>query len=616
MKKVFLLLCCVLLALTTACSTGTTTSIKDGSYTASSDGNNGPVEVAVTIEGGKIASVEIVNNAETPEIAGTVFEKFPAMIVEHQTLKIDAVSGATNTSNAVLNAVADCIKQAGGKFEDFQNEIVVTAKTITKEADVVIVGAGAAGLFAAEKLLSNGHTVILLEKGATLDVANWSSAGGPSAAETKQQELQGVEVTNEFMAEHMLEFANSTVNAALLYEVVERTGDAVDKLMELGIGLFVKDDTYGVGFQGRHYILGGEVSRTEAMKKAIESFGGEIMFETAGESLILDENGKVTGVKAHQGNDEVIVNAKAVLVSTGGYLGNEEMIHEHFGEINVVPLGNTLSTGDGINMVLEAGGILDRNWALISNEFSAANSKASGALLWGPNFNQNFCFFLYGGLMVDANGNRVASEQRIADEPLSIGGEIIARAGKLYAVVDEAFMQGAATLGAYEYLGAPETWLAGKAMMLPVISKAPEQVDAAIEEGWGCKVETLEELSNCFSGMEDLDETIANYNEMAANGVDTEFGKDAAFLNPIAEGPFYIFEYEPSAWGTLGGVKVDNKLRALSASNEIIEGLYVAGVDAGSMYANPYYDNEGAALGLAMGSGVYAGEMISDYLGE
>ena len=88
MKKVFLLLCCVLLALTTACSTGTTTSIQDGSYTASSDGNNGPVEVAVTIEGGKIASVEIVNNAETPEIAGTVFEKFPAMIVEHQTLKL------------------------------------------------------------------------------------------------------------------------------------------------------------------------------------------------------------------------------------------------------------------------------------------------------------------------------------------------------------------------------------------------------------------------------------------------------------------------------------------------------------------------------------------------
>lgn len=265
-------------------------------------------------------------------------------------------------------------------------------------------------------------------------------------------------------------------------------------------------------------------------------------------------------------------------------------------------------------MVLNAGGMLDRNWALISNEFSAANKKASTSLIWAEGFNQNFCFFLYGGLMVDRNGNRVASEQRIADEPLSIGGEIIARAGKLYAVVDEAFMQGVSTVGAYQYLGAPENWLAGTALMIPVIANAPSQVDQAVEEGWACKVDSLDEISSCFGGMEDLDATIQNYNEMAANGVDTEFGKDAAFLKPIAEGPFYVFEYEPSAWGTLGGVKVDNKLRALSVENEIIDGLFVAGVDAGSMYANPYYDNEGAALGLAMGSGVYAGEMILDYL--
>ena len=106
-----------------------------------------------------------------------------------------------------------------------------------------------------------------------------------------------------------------------------------------------------------------------------------------------------------------------------------------------------------------------------------------------------------------------------------------------------------------------------------------------------------------------------SYNEYCAKGVDDEFGKDPAFLKPVAKAPFYIFEYLPSAWSTNGGIKVDSMLRAMDKDNNAIEGLYVAGVDQGSTYCVPYYDNPGSSVGLALGSGVYAGNVINEYLG-
>ena len=101
---------------------------------------------------------------------------------------------------------------------------------------------------------------------------------------------------------------------------------------------------------------------------------------------------------------------------------------------------------------------------------------------------------------------------------------------------------------------------------------------------------------------------------MAAAGKDTQFYKDSVFLTPITEGPFYVFEYEPSAWCTIGGVKVDDSLRVVNSSNQPINGLYAAGMDAGSLFTAPYYDNEGSAFGLSLASGTLAGREIVEYL--
>ena len=324
------------------------------------------------------------------------------------------------------------------------------------------------------------------------------------------------------------------------------------------------------------------------------------------------DNGAAVGVRASQpGGVTVEVRAKAVLVCTGGYLGNEDMIHEHFGNVTVNPLGNTLSDGAGINMVVDAGGTLDRNWSIIANEFAGSNHKGGG---WSFGANQNFSYAVYGGLMVNREGERFFNEEVIATMALSEGGEATLREGLYYSVIDQAYFDACREEGIYSYLGSPENWYVGK-MTLDgkLLDQNEAQLQEAIDQGWAWKADTIEELAE-ITGLENLPETVAEYNAMCEAGKDTQFYKDPVFLTPVSEGPFYVFEYEPSAWGTLGGVKVDSHLRALTADNEPIPGLYVAGVDAGSMYTTPYYSNEGAALGLAMASGTWAAKEINSYV--
>ena len=213
--------------------------------------------------------------------------------------------------------------------------------------------------------------------------------------------------------------------------------------------------------------------------------------------------------------------------------------------------------------------------------------------------------------MTFENVERFINEEQVARFPLAIGGEALIRQGKAYCVMDSDYYNGVMNEGIYAYLGSPAEWVAGEEA--DYYKTTPENADAhleqAIAEGWAYKADTIEELADHF-GLTHLAETVKNYNDYCANGKDEEFYKSATFLKPVATAPFYIFEYAPSAWGTNGGIKVDASLRALDENNEPIEGLYIAGVDTGSMYSMPYYDNPGSSVGLALGSGVLAANEI------
>lgn len=470
--------------------------------------------------------------------------------------------------------------------------------------DVIIVGAGAAGLMAALELTKNEKKVLLLEKGKSLGISNFARAGGPAACETNLQAKEGAPVSQNTLFSHMANWARHTVNEALLWEVLGCTGIAVNWMEELGIELELLPDTYGVGFRARHFVRSRGKKLTEPIQRAIEMQGGEIRCGCRVTEIVPEQN--IFRVTARQEENNLEFSSANVLICTGGFQGSPKLIRRFFGLERMVSLGNNLSEGDGILMAEQLGAVCDRNFALPGNEGSATTSKCRG-------YNDNLCFGLYGGLLVDHNGRRFMNEKDIADFPLSIGGEAFARHEKTYAVIDDETFQACISEGIYKFMGEPENWRAGAALWHPVLKNAREHLQKAVEEGWAYSADSIEELASCFH-VKKLAETVEQYNQMCDQGVDRQFKKPANFMRAIRKAPYYIFEYEPACWCTNGGIKTDSRLQALGADGEPIHGLYIAGVDCGSMYSVPYYDNEGASVGLALGSGIYAGKIISEEL--
>ena len=593
-----------------------TAGIQDGTYTGVGTGKGGEMKVEVTISGGAITAVNVTEHQETEGICEPAIERIPKTIVDNQSVLVDAIAGATITSDAILDAVKSCIEQAGGNVADFEKEIeAASGKTVEYETDIVIVGAGAAGLMAAYTASEGGAKVIVMEKGASALQSNFATCGGPAGAETITAKEAGVTTTNKEIFEHLYAFANTTVDAKLLWESWSRAGVAIDNMIGLGIPFSLNEDVYGVGFRARHSFEAGGADRIGPITSAVEANGGQFLYETPGEHIIM-ENGKAVGVQGTNANgDTVIVRAKAVMTCTGGFQGNKEMLQEYLGYSDVVSLGSNMPTGDGINMVLEAGGILDRNFGVLGNEGSGNNSKTAVNVAFFPDFNQNLAFWMYGGLYVDRDGDRFINEKRVADFPLALGGEAVLRQGKVYAVVDAAYYDACCTEGVYNYMGQPENWKSGTELWVPVVSKGKEQLQSAIDEGWAYTADTLAECAEYF-GLENLEATVAEYNEMCAKGEDTLYGKAANFMLPIGEGPYYVFEYEPGAWSTFGGVKTDSYLRAVDTSGEAIPGLYCGGCEVGSYYAVPYYDGPGSCVGISVGSGIWAAENMLEYIGK
>ena len=485
----------------------------------------------------------------------------------------------------------------------------------TKECDIVILGAGGAGMWAAVEAARAGKSVIVIEKGNNVGVANGSLAGGPFMVGSKLQQEAGIEFTYEEAFNHIMEYSRWSTNAAAIKQAVLLSGDTIDRFTEeFGVATGLRPDNYGAGHASvrANFQSDPKDSKTQAkgedrmgpLQKWVEEKGGEFIFDTTGKRLIM-EDGVCTGVQCEQGKTVLDVKGKAVIVATGGFLGNVEMMKERFGTF-VNPLGNILSIGEGIDMVQAAGGQVSTQWGIAGNEFTGSNQKADGLYERG---NAAFTIGIYGTLLVNNQGRRFSNEGKFANLPLALGGAISLVGGQYYAVVDQAYVDGLnAGTDAWTLCGADEVnWRTG---MMTLKDKPLENVqanmDAAVEAGWAFKADTIEELAEAI-GAPDLVNTLETYNGYCEAGKDEDFYKPACFLQPVTTGPFYALQYEPSAWVTIGGIRTNDRLQAIDGEGMPIKGLYVAGADNGTLMSAPYCDYEGFSLMCAYSGGRMAG---------
>ena len=566
-----------------------------GTYTGVGAGKNGDITVEVTFSAEKIERITVVSHSETPSLSDAAIANIPTQIVESQSLGVDAVSGATYTSNGIVEAVADAVKQAGGDVEALKNVQVAAGEHVEEEltTDVVVVGGGGAGMSAAVRLAELGQQVILFEKASFLGGAISVSGGNQVIMGSQLQADNGVEDDSvESMVADFEANGAGKNNEEILTLFAENVGAATDWLVA-SCGIEFDAGLHQLGEYSHNRELaytGGGAGFAERMRKAVERSGATVYLSTKVESLLV-EDGAVVGVKAvsTDGTKEYTVHAANVVLATGGYGNNKDMLTDEMK--SALYYGPSTSTGDGIRMA-EAVNAQTANMEYgkrypngIEVDTGIAKSTIAG----------NIVGWTMSAILVNADGNRVvnekASNRTILEEELQQPG------GMLYLLLDsetfEVWKTKLAPAGISE--GDIEKYLAANGTTTPVFAHG----------------ETLEEAAAAAGvNAENLAATVEKYNSFVEKGEDADFGRNASYLTmKIGAGPYYLIEQKPRFATTMGGLVVNTNMQVLNQEGSAISGLYAAGETCGQVMGDD--SPSGANNAWAITSGKLAADAIA-----
>lgn len=550
----------------------------DETYTGIGAGKNGEgsIEVSVTLDDAKkITDVQVTKNGDDAGISDAAVNTVPGEIVKANSLDVDVVSGATLTSDGIIAAVENALTNAGVNPADYRGQAADVAEVektaVTETTDVLVIGAGMAGLTAALSAKQNGANVVIIDKMAMAG-GTTNTAGGILVC-----------VGSDLFADNRLESDNldtvmtywhnkmdmSGVDSGYpdwdrLESVVAETGKTVDWLVESGVE-FSADPYPASSSYPMALANGGGAGLINMLVDVCTKNGVDLRLNTKGTKLITDENGAVVGAVAETADSIINFNAKSVVLATGGISQNEELVEKYSPKLHragLIPASAVSHTGDGFLMALEVGaGTFD---VFATPLFSTMVDPALSALT------DTSALAIYSQLGVNANG------VRFGNEAVSAGWDTMDM------TASDMIQDGNAPFW-YVFDSSNEAAVAA--------------LEAGVESGIVAKGETIEELAlNMHVYTKNLVASYEKYSAAVQAGEDAEFGKAAAFLTAIDKAPFYAVKVYPTTFGSAGGVTTTEQGRVTRQDGTVIPGLYAAGE-----MSNRYFYNENYILAASLG---------------
>ena len=553
-----------------------------------------------------------------------VIEQFPGEVVEGNTINLDSISGATITSNAFVEAAKAALTEAGLNPDDYMAKADKTAngETVSYDADVVVIGAGGAGMTAAMTAADAGQKVVILESQAMVGGNSARATGGMNAAKTVYQDenefdqAAGVEKTLATAAEKYADNETITAlaktvseqwaayqanptgyfdsvelmeldtmvggkginNPELVKTLCEGTADAIDWLDENGITLHNVSSFGGASVKRIHRPVNeeGKVVSVGAymiplLQENCEKRGIDIVLNTTVDTILTDANGAAVGVSGtDKDGNTVVVNAKSVILATGGFGANLDMVTQYKPELAGFMTTNAAGAqGQGIEMATAIGaGTVDMDQIQIHPTVEANTAALITEGLRGD-----------GAILVNANGERFIDE--VGTRDVVSAAEIAQPGSYSWLIVDQAMVDASSVIQGY-------------------IKKGYTKTGATYEE-------LAKELDVDPAAFANTMETWNGYVE-AKN--DPDFGR-TSFANPLNNGPYYAIKVTAGVHHTMGGVTINSATEVLKEDGTVIPGLFAAGEVTGGVHGANRLG--GTAVADFVVFGRIAGESAANY---
>ena len=594
-----------------------------GSFTGTAKGM-GEVSVTLTLTDNVITDCTAKGDEETPGIGSVVIEQFPGEVVEGNTINLDSISGATITSNAFVEAAKAALTEAGLNPDDYMAKADKTAngETVSYDADVVVIGAGGAGMTAAMTAADAGQKVVILESQAMVGGNSARATGGMNAAKTVYQDenefdqAAGVEKTLATAAEKYAD--NETITALaktvseqwaayqanptgyfdsvelmeldtmvggkgindpeLVKTLCEGTADAIDWLDENGITLHNVSSFGGASVKRIHRPVNeeGKVVSVGAymiplLQENCEKRGIDIVLNTTVDTILTDANGAAVGVSGtDKDGNTVVVNAKSVILATGGFGANLDMVTQYKPELAGFMTTNAAGAqGQGIEMATAIGaGTVDMDQIQIHPTVEANTAALITEGLRGD-----------GAILVNANGERFIDE--VGTRDVVSAAEIAQPGSYSWLIVDQAMVDASSVIQGY-------------------IKKGYTKTGATYEE-------LAKELDVDPAAFANTMETWNGYVEAKS---DPDFGR-TSFANPLNNGPYYAIKVTAGVHHTMGGVTINSATEVLKEDGTVIPGLFAAGEVTGGVHGANRLG--GTAVADFVVFGRIAGESAANY---